>query len=50
MSAARSKNTYLGVKYRRIAYGDPSSRRFFQAVILIAALDLVSFAFSGIRL
>ena len=34
----------------RIAYGDPSSRRFFRAVILIAALDLVSFAFSGIRL
>ncbi|MGV8848340.1 MAG: UbiA family prenyltransferase [Propionibacteriaceae bacterium] len=34
----------------RIALGDPSSRRFFQAIILIAALDLVSFAFSGIRL
>jgi 4-hydroxybenzoate polyprenyltransferase len=34
----------------RIAYGDPSSRRFFRAVILIAALDLVFFAFSGIRL
>jgi 4-hydroxybenzoate polyprenyltransferase len=34
----------------RIAYGEPSSRRFFRAVILIAALDLVFFAFSGIRL
>src|SRR5450759_2617262 len=34
----------------RTAYGDPSSRRFFRAIILIAALDLVSFAFSGIRL
>jgi 4-hydroxybenzoate polyprenyltransferase len=34
----------------RLAYRDPSSRRFFPAVILIAALDLVSFAFSGIRL
>ena len=34
----------------RLAYGDPSSRRFFRAIILIAALDLVSFAFSGIRL
>src|SRR5665647_1126507 len=33
-----------------IAYRDPSSRRFFRAVILVAALDLVSFAFSGIRL
>jgi len=34
----------------RLAFGDPSSRRFFRAIILIAALDLVSFAFSGIRL
>jgi hypothetical protein len=34
----------------RIAYGDPSSRRFFLAVILIAALDLAFFAFSGIGL
>jgi 4-hydroxybenzoate polyprenyltransferase len=34
----------------RIAYRDPSSRRFFLAVILIAVLDLVSFAFAGIRL
>ncbi len=34
----------------RFAYRDPSSRRFFQAVILIAALDLVSFALAGIRL
>jgi 4-hydroxybenzoate polyprenyltransferase len=34
----------------RIALGDPSSRRFFPAIILIAALDLVSFAFSGISL
>ena len=34
----------------RIAFGDPSSRRFFQAIILIAALDLVSFAFAGIHL
>jgi len=29
---------------------DPSSRRFFRTVILIAALDRVSFAFSGIPL
>lgn len=34
----------------RIAYRDPSSRRFFQAVILIAALNLVSFALAGTRL
>jgi hypothetical protein len=34
----------------RIALGDPSSRRFFQAIILVAALDLVSFALSGVRL
>src|SRR5664280_38758 len=34
----------------RLAFGDPSSRRFFRAILLIAALDLVSFAFSGIRL
>lgn len=34
----------------RLAYSDPSSRRFFLAIILIAAIDLVSFAFSGIRL
>ena len=33
-----------------LALGDPSSRRFFMAIILIAALDLVSFAVSGIRL
>src|SRR5450759_2992056 len=29
------------------AYRDPSSRRFFQAAILIAAMDLVFFALSG---
>jgi 4-hydroxybenzoate polyprenyltransferase len=34
----------------RLAYGDPSSRRFFRAIILIAALDVVSFAFAGVRL
>jgi len=34
----------------RLAYSDPSSRRFFLAIILIAAIDLISFAFSGIRL
>ena len=34
----------------RLAFGDPSSRRFFLAIILIAGLDVVSFAFSGIRL
>jgi 4-hydroxybenzoate polyprenyltransferase len=34
----------------RLALGDPSSRRFFRAILLIAALDVVSFAFSGIRL
>jgi 4-hydroxybenzoate polyprenyltransferase and related prenyltransferases len=33
-----------------IAYRDPSSRRFFLATILIAALDLVFFALSGTRL
>jgi 4-hydroxybenzoate polyprenyltransferase len=32
-----------------LAYRDPSSRRFFLAIILIAALDLVSFALAGIR-
>ncbi|WP_291377890.1 UbiA family prenyltransferase [Demequina sp.] len=32
------------------AYRDPSSRRFFLAIILIAAIDLVSFGLSGIRL
>jgi 4-hydroxybenzoate polyprenyltransferase len=34
----------------RLAFGDPSSRRFFLAIILIAGLGVVSFAFSGIRL
>jgi 4-hydroxybenzoate polyprenyltransferase len=34
----------------RLAFADPSSRRFFRAIILIAALDLVSFALSGVRL
>jgi 4-hydroxybenzoate polyprenyltransferase len=34
----------------RFAFRDPSSRRFFFAIIVIAGLDLVSFAFSGIRL
>jgi 4-hydroxybenzoate polyprenyltransferase len=34
----------------RLAFGDPSSRGFFLAIILIAGLDVVSFAFSGIRL
>lgn len=34
----------------RLAYRDPSSRLFFRAIILIAALDLASFGFSGIRL
>jgi 4-hydroxybenzoate polyprenyltransferase len=34
----------------RLAFGEPSSRRFFLAIILIAGLDVVSFAFSGIRL
>lgn len=33
-----------------IAYRDPSSRRFFAAIIAIAALDVVSFAFAGVRL
>ena len=32
------------------AYRTPSSRRFFLATILIAALDLASFAFIGVRL
>jgi 4-hydroxybenzoate polyprenyltransferase len=34
----------------RLALRDPSSRRFFFSIIAIAALDLVSFAFAGIRL
>lgn len=34
----------------RFAFRDPSSRRFFFAIIVIAGLDLVSFGFSGIRL
>ncbi len=34
----------------RLAYRDPSSHMFFRAIILITVLDLVSFAFSGIRL
>ncbi len=34
----------------RVAYGDPSSRRFFIAIILIAALDVVSLALSGVHL
>lgn len=34
----------------RLAYRDPSSRRFFLAVILIAALDVISFALAGVRL
>jgi hypothetical protein len=34
----------------RHPYGDPSSRRLFLAIILIAALDVASFAFSGVRL
>jgi len=34
----------------RLALGDRSSRRFFFAIIAIAALDLVSFALAGIRL
>lgn len=34
----------------RLAFRDPSSRRFFFAIILIAALNLVSFGFSGIRI
>jgi 4-hydroxybenzoate polyprenyltransferase len=34
----------------RLAYSDPHSRRFFLAIILIAGIDLLSLAFSGIRL
>jgi len=34
----------------RVAYRDSSSRRFFVAIILIASLDLVSFALAGVRL
>lgn len=33
-----------------LAYREPSSRRFFFAIILIAALDLVLFALAGVRL
>jgi len=34
----------------RLAYRNPSSRRFFGSIIMIAALDVISFGFSGIRL
>jgi len=34
----------------RLAYRAPSSRIFFRAIIIIAALDLISLAFSGVRL
>jgi len=34
----------------RLATRDPSSRRFFLAIIVIAALDVVAFAFAGVRL
>lgn len=34
----------------RLAYGAPTSRIFFGAIILIAGLDLISLAISGIRL
>jgi len=34
----------------RLATRDPSSRRFFGANIVIAALDVVAFAFAGVRL
>jgi 4-hydroxybenzoate polyprenyltransferase len=34
----------------RLAYGRPSSRGLFLAIIVIAALDVASFALSGIRL
>jgi len=34
----------------RLARRDPSSRKFFRAIILIAGLDLVSFALSGVGL
>jgi 4-hydroxybenzoate polyprenyltransferase len=34
----------------RAAYHDPSSRRFFQATILVAAMDLLFFALSGTAL
>jgi len=34
----------------RLAYRNPSSRIFFGAILLIAALDIISFAFSGIHL
>ncbi|MHB0928265.1 MAG: UbiA family prenyltransferase [Candidatus Nanopelagicales bacterium] len=34
----------------RVAYTDPASRRVFQAITLIAALDLLSFAGSGVAL
>jgi 4-hydroxybenzoate polyprenyltransferase len=33
-----------------LAYRDPSSRRFFLAIILIAAFDVAAFALSGLRL
>jgi 4-hydroxybenzoate polyprenyltransferase len=32
------------------AYRDPSSRRFFLAIIVVAALDVLSFALAGIRI
>jgi 4-hydroxybenzoate polyprenyltransferase len=42
--------TLLAGAATRLAFRNPSSRRFFLAIILIAALDVVSFAFAGIRL
>ena len=42
--------TLLAGAATRLAYRDPSSRRFFLVIILIAALDVVSFALAGIRL
>lgn len=34
----------------RLAYRQPASRRFFLAIIVVAAIDVVSFGLSGIRL
>ena len=38
------------LRFFSTAYRDPSSRRFFLATIVIAAMDLVLFALGGTRL
>ena len=42
--------TLVALGSARLATRDPSSRRFFLAIIAIAALDVAAFAFAGVRL